>query len=313
MKNKYTILLFGLLFLCAVPSQSQRLIDGFFNEQGSLSLTAGYTHTNYDEFYVGEMKVTGVPALGEVDQDIFNLYATYSILDDLTVIASVPYFIAKGKDGADPVNGEDKISDFQDIDIALKYRLHQFNMDSGYLNFLVAAGITIPTGYEPNGILSLGSGSFNNTYNLGFHYQDNSGVFVSALGGYSFRGKADNNFNTNNGGDFDVPNAVLFTGRIGYAGSLFYLEAFADVQSAVDGVDIMGPGFAGNFPETEVDYTVLGLSAYVPILDNLGISGSYGTLVAGRNIGDTNYFNVGVTYNLGLGAGSSGGGGSTSN
>lgn len=298
MKNRYSFFLFGLLFLCALPSQSQRLIDGFFNEQGSLSLTAGYTHTNYDAFYVGKMKVTGVPALGEVDQNIYSLYATYSILDDLSVIASVPYFTAKSKDGADPINGEDKISAFQDIDIALKYRLHKFEMDEGYLNFLVAAGITIPTGYEPNGILSLGSGSFNNTYNLGLHYQSNSGVFVSATGGYSIRGKADNNFNVNGGGDFDVPDAVLFTGRIGYVGSLFYLEAFTDIQSAVDGVDIMGPGFAGNFPETEVDYTVLGLSLYVPIIESLGISGSYGTLVAGRNIGDSNYYNLGVTYSL---------------
>ena len=301
-----TLLLVALSLICYLPSQSQKIIDGFFNEQGSLSLTAGYTNTHYDSFYVGTMKVDQVP-VGDVDQDIFSLYGKFAITDDFTVITSVPYISEEAGGNPDPINGESKLSDFQDIQIALKYRLHRFQIDdNNTFVVLAAAGVTIPGGYEPNGIISLGTGSFNENFSLGAQYNNASGFFISAITGYSFRGKADDNFDILVSRDeFNVPNALLFNGRVGYAGSHFYLEAFADVQSSVNGVDIMGPGFGNNFPETEVDYTVVGLSAYVPLGSSFGVSGAYGTTTSGRNIGDTDYFNVGLTYNLGGGGGSS--------
>ncbi len=301
-----SLLFVALCLISYLPLQSQKIIDGFFNKQGSLSLTAGYTNTHYDSFYVGTMKVNQVP-VGDVDQDIFSLYGKFAITDDFMVIASAPYITEKAGGNPDPINGETKLSDFQDIQIALKYRLHRFQIDdNNTFDALAAAGVTIPSGYEPNGILSLGTGSVNEDFSLGAQYNNASGFFLSAIAGYSFRGKADDNFDILiSRKEFNVPNAVLFNGRLGYAGSHFYLEAFADVQSSVKGVDIMGPGFDNNFPETEVDYTVLGLSAYVPLGNSLGLSGSYGTTTSGRNIGDTDYFNVGLTYNLSTGGGSS--------
>lgn len=212
------------------------------------------------------------------------------------LILNAPYISASGEGDPDPVNGETKQSGFQDLSIAVKYRPFSAGIEGGRIDGITSLGFGIPTGYEPNGILSLGTGAFTTDLHLGGHLQLEGGFFTTLAAGYSLRGKADNNFG---GDDFDVPNAFLAIGKIGYAASKFYAAAWVDHQgTSSDGVDIGTPAFTGNFPETRVNYTRLGLTGFVPLRPAFGLSATYGTVVDGRNVGNTQYVNVGITFTI---------------
>ncbi|WP_209402266.1 transporter [Pseudozobellia sp. WGM2] len=293
-----TLVLFGAAF-SANSLAAQGLIDGFYSNKGDVSLTASYTGASYDEFYVGEEKMGPVPAHEKITQDIIGLYAKWGLTDALTLVVNAPYISAKGEGTPDPISGNTKESGFQDISIAAKYRPFRAAFEGGKFDGITALGFDIPGGYDANSILAIGNGAFKTNLHIGGHLQLNQGFFTTLVAGYSLRGKTDDDFNVNNGEDYDVPNAILAMAKVGYAGSKFYGELWVDHQAtSSDGVDIMGPGFAGNFPETRVNYTRLGVSAYVPVTTLIGLSAGYGTLIDGRNIGDTNFFNVGVTFSF---------------
>jgi len=300
MKTAYVMafILFGFL-LSTTTTSAQGLIDGFYSPKGNVALTASYTGAAYDEFYVGEEKTGPVPAHNKITQDILTLYAKFGLTDKLTIVLNAPYISAKGEGDLDPVSGNTKESGFQDLGIAAKYMPFSAAFTGGKLDGIASLGFGIPTGYKSNSILSIGNGAFSTNLHVGGHLQLNQGFFTTLVAGYSLRGKTADSFNVNNGNDFDVPNAFLAAAKLGYASSKFYAELWLDHQStSSEGVDIMGPGFMGNFPETKVDYTRLGVSAYVPITPVVGLSAGYGTVLNGRNIGAANYFNAGVTLSF---------------
>ena len=94
----------------------------------------------------------------------------------------------------------------------------------------------------------------------------------------------------------DVPNSITSELKIGYAASSFYVDGFVANQKSTGGVDIFGEGFTGFFPITKVNYTKLGLNAYVPVYEGLGVAAGASTLVAGRNIGKATGFYGGLVY-----------------
>lgn len=299
MLTKITGLVLLLAILPFTAFHAQGVVDGFFHPKGKLTLTGGITNGTFKDFYVGETKVDKVPVHGKITQRIYNVYGKYGITDNLNLIVNAPYIVANGAGGPDPINGELKVSGLQDINIFAHYRPFSMAVGTAQFDGLASVGVSVPGSYEPNGILSLGSGAFATDAKIGGHFQLKSGFFATAIAGYSLRGKADDTFGTSENGEFDVPNAVNAMAKLGYAGGFFYLDAWVDYQSSTDGVDIMGPGFTGNFPETKVDYTRFGLTAYMPLNAWSGVSFGYGTVLSGRNIGDTDYITGGLTVAFG--------------
>lgn len=297
-KSYLFLLCFVLLGTTALSAQD--MIDGFFKTKGELSLTASYSRGVFDEFYVGDTKVGPVPAHEEISQNIYTLYGAYGITDDLSVVVNVPYVSATGDGVADPVNGLLDVDGLQDVSAYLKYRPLSAGFSGGRFDVVTAAGVSVAGDYEPNGILSLGSGANSANFRVGGHLHLNSGLFLTATGGYDFRGEAEN---TGAETDFDVPNAFRGMAKVGYAGGKFYVEGWFDFQQTLEDdlgpIDIMGERFTGNFPETTVNYARVGASVYVPLGNTLGVSAGYGTVIDGRNLGDTNLFSAGLTVNLG--------------
>jgi len=295
----FTLSLFSLLLTSALTGQG--LVDGFFNGKGQASITGTFAGGGYDEFYVADEKVGPVPAHNEISQRIYSLYGTYGLTDKLSLIASLPIITNLSDGGPDPINGETDFTGFQDAGIAVKYNLFRASFSGGRFDGIGSVGVFLPGGYEPNGIISLGSGAFTTDFKAGGHLQLQSGLFSTVIVGYSLRGKADNNFGTGDGQEFDVPNAVVGVAKIGYAGSGFYVEGFADFQSSTGGVDIMGEGFAGNFPETQVNFVRLGASASLSLSKAFSINFGYGSVVSGRNIGSASNLHAGLTASFGGG------------
>lgn len=278
---------------------AQGILDGFTLKKGDLSVTASYSKSQFDTFYLGAVKADAVPVHEEINQNIFSLYAKYGITDRLSAVINVPFITADNTSGAgDPVNGQNSISDLQDISIALKLNAYKFNFKKADLNIIAGVTAVIPTGYEPNGILSIGSGAFGIDVTAGLHLNTKSGFFSTLLAAYNLRGDADNNLTP--GGEFGVPNAFVTTGKIGYASDFIYIEAWADILNSEEGVDIGSTGFKGNFPETDVDYSRVGLTVYKNILPKLGVNLGFGKVIDGRNLGNSTTFSAGLTYNVSL-------------
>ncbi len=300
-KMKKGLAIFGsvlvlLMFTGALNAQGP--VDGFFNKKGRANISLSYSYGNYDEFYVAGQKVEGVPRHNEIDQTIYNLYVKYGLTDNLTLIANLPYIKGEGNGEPDPANNTTEQSDFQDVSVFIKWAPYVKELNNGSMTYIAALGGSLPLGYEPNGILSLGTGAPGLDGKLGLQYKNNSGFFGTVIAGYGLRGKADNNLGTGDGQKFNAPNVANAMLKLGYAGSHFYVDAWFDAQTSLSGVDIMGEGFVGNFPETIVNYSRLGANVYVPFTSFIGASAGIGTVLDGRNIGLTTYYSGGITLNL---------------
>lgn len=293
--KKLNLLLLFFAIAIANNLNAQGLLDGFAPKKNELSVTVSYTNSTFDEFYVGKEKID-VPVHEEISQDIISLYAKYGITDRLSVVFSVPYISADNESGLpDPVNQENSVSGVQDISAALKYNAASFKIKGNKVDLITGLAVNVPTNdYEPNGILSLGSGALAIDVTAGYHYQTKSGFFSTVLASYSFRDDADNNLQP--GGDFGVPNAFLLNSKIGYASDFIYVEAWASLQNSEEGVDIGAPNFTDNFPETNVDYTKIGLTLYKNIIPQIGLSLGYGKVIDGRNVGASTTYSAGLTY-----------------
>lgn len=280
-------------------ASSQGLIDGFSVNKGTFSLTTGYTRGTAEEFFLGEEKQDAIPVHGAFTQDIISFYGKYGITDDLTLIASLPFISIQGDSlNVDPFNGNDAQADFQNLQVALKYRAVSLTSESGQFNLFGGVTGTLAGDYVNNGIIAIGNGSNAVDLTLNGQYTLTSGWFLSAGAAYSLRGEADNDYGVLEGEAFDVPNAVLGLAKAGYAGGRIYGEVFYEFQSSTEGVDIGGEGFGGNFPETEVNFSRLGASVYYALTPEFGLSLSYSTFISGRNVSDFSYLGGGVTYSF---------------
>ncbi len=298
-KNNQLALLFYLFTGISAITNAQGLFDGFDLKKGNLSVTASYARSEYDEFYLGKEKQDAVPAHDQINQNIFSLYAKYGITNRLTGVINVPFISASNtSDISDPFNGNTSISGVQDISIGLKLNAYRFNFEKMNLNLITGASVIIPAEYESIGILSLGSGGFGFDIRTGLHLNTDSGFFSTVIGGYNFRGNAESSLPSREREKFGVPNSFFAMGKIGYASSIIYAEAWIDYSNSEEGVDIGSLVFTGNFPETNVDYARVGLTLYKDIIPKLGISLGAGKVIDGRNVGNSIIYSAGITYNM---------------
>ncbi|WP_147678506.1 hypothetical protein [Algibacter pacificus] len=299
MKIKLFLAIITVFSIGIQNTQAQINPDGFFNKKGEANISLSYTFATYEKFYLGTDKQDAVPAHNQIDQNIYNVYANYGLADNITAIINLPYIQAEGDGAADPVNGSTEQSDLQDISLLIKWAPFVTKYEHGSMTGVIAVGGSYAFDYESNGILSLGNGASSIDGKLGFQYNNNSGFFGNAFVGYSIRGEADNTLGLGTGAKFDVPNSVNAQIKLGYAGKSFYADAWFDAQKTNGGLDINSPNFAGNFPETKVNFSRIGLNLYAPISKTIGVSVGSGTVVSGRNIGKGTYYSGGVTIGLG--------------
>ncbi|WP_109437921.1 MULTISPECIES: transporter [Aquimarina] len=286
-----------IVFLLSVSSiTAQTIINGFFPKKKDLTIASSYSYKSYDNFFRGETATKNNPAnMGTISSTIYSVYGEYGILDWLSTSATVPYISIENETGAlDPVQGTSQVEGFQDLNVFLKAKVidKKFN-NNAKIALGGATGITVPVGgYEEAGILSLGSGAtvFDG---CGFvQFTTPSNLFVELQAVYSLK----------NNSDFEVPNALMYSAKLGYYNKWFYAHAKIGVQNSLSGFDIgsqefIAAGGARALPETEVDYTNLNLDLYVPVYkNNFGISTGYAVNMEGRNYDRASSFSVGLVY-----------------
>lgn len=294
MMNLNLRLLAGMLLMLPITMLAQSPVSGFMKAKGDGSVTASFSSEKYDEVFLVPQKVEGVPVFNEVKTISYTLYAEYGISDNFNLVFNLPYIKSEGQATPETLdnNGfENERKGLQDVSLYGKYRFASTATPKGMIDFIAAAGIETPLGdYRVDeglqSIIAIGNRSTDITGLAIAHYKNNNGIFATGQLGYSLRSNS-------------VPNALLSEVKLGYATSKFYLEGYVANQLSDDsGVDILGEGFAGFFPATRVIYTRLGFNVYVPVYQGLGLSGGYANYIEGRNLGDADGFNWGVTYSF---------------
>ena len=285
----------ALLILPSASAFAQLPVNGFYSNKGDLTLAVSYSNKSADDFYVGPDLAGAIPAeLGEISSDIISIYAQYGISDTFSAIVTLPYISVESEAGvADPVNGTSTVDGLQDLGLSIKGKILEKDFGgAGDITLGAAGGVSFPiSDYAGGGILSIGNQATAITGEAIFQYNSPFKVFTELQLGYS----------TRSSDEFDVPDALLYSAKIGYIHKYFYIHSQFTVHDSTDGVDILGEGFSGPeiLPETEVDYKILSFSLYVPVYeDKIGVSLGYETTVDGRNFNDESGIGFGLVYCL---------------
>jgi hypothetical protein len=288
------LFLSAISFLCfSVFAQAQSPVSGFMNGKGKGSVALSYASESYDNVLLVPVESAAVPVFNDVKLNAVSLYATYGISNKFDVVVSLPYITAEGNASAavlKELNFENKRSGLQDVALSLKYNPLTLKLGENDLSFVVAAGFSTPVGsYKVDeGLQSiLAIGNRATTVNgLGIaHFKTQSGIFITTQAGYSVR----------NG---EVPNAVVGEIKAGYAGRRIYADAWFAGQTSNGGVNILGQGFAGFFPATNVSYNRAGITLYAPIAAGFGVSVAANKYLNGKNIGESTGFSGAVIYSF---------------
>ena len=281
----------ALLLFTSTSTYAQLPVDGFYPKKGDFTFAPGYTYKTYDSFYVGS-DLQGLDdvfpgVFGDVNTSILSLYGQYAITDRISATATLPYIVQESD-----VEPTTKVDGFQDLGLYVKGRIYEKAFsNSSKFNVGAALGFSTPiSDYEDGGLVSIGNQATNYDGEVILHYESPYKVFVEATAEYSIRENS----------DLDVPNALLYSAKIGYLHQYFYAHIELDIQDSVDGTDIGGEGFGGapTLPETEVDYTNLNFTIYVPVYkDIIGVSANAGLTLDGRNFSEERGVGFGLVYN----------------
>lgn len=282
-----------LLVLLAGGLSAQSPLSTFMNGKGKGAASLSFTTESYDNVFLVPADAQGVPVFDEVTLNSVSLYGSYGISDRLDAIVSLPYISATGN--ASPtvlneLNFENSREGLQDVSVFLRYNPLTLDVGGSQLRFMLGGGITAPLGdYRVDeGLQSIiAIGNRATTFNglAMAQLKTATGFFLGTQAGYSFR-------------DGEVPNALIGEIKAGYAASKFYVDVWYAGQVSDGGVNILGEGFTGFFPATDVTFTRAGLSVYAPIGAGFGLSASAAQYLTGRNIGESTAFSGAVIYSF---------------
>lgn len=282
-----------LLLLAPFLMQAQSPVSAFMSGKGKGAVALSYNSESYDNVFLVPTDSKGVPVFNDVTLNSISLYATYGITDRLEVVASLPYITATGNASQAVLNElgyENERSGIQDLSLFVKYNPFTAELGDNTLSFQVAAGLRTPLGSYAvdeglQSIIAIGNRATSLNGLAIAQFKTGFGLFASTQAGCSLR----------NG---EVPNALLGEIKLGYAGARFYVDAWYAGQVSDGGVNILGEGFTGFFPATDVSFNRAGINVFVPIAGGFGISGGVSKYLSGRNIGESTGVSGGLIYSF---------------
>lgn len=275
------VLTFALLGLTALaPLASAQGDTGFLRGEGRSDVALSYSLDSYDEFWVGDTKVSD-PGVGEVERTTYSLYAAYGMSPDIDLVLNAAYVEATS-DGAAGFPDED---DLQDLVLGAKWRAWERGAGPGVVSLFLTPAVKLPmTDYEDNAVTAIGDGQVDLRFRGIAHYQ--IGAFWGSLeSGYDVR---------NGAPDDEVPVNLTLGGDVGPV----TLMPFYSMVASQGGIDISDVPALGGFPATEEEYERFGLRAYAKINEKFGLTAGYYSTSDGKNTGDVDAYTFGLVFGL---------------
>jgi hypothetical protein len=249
-------------------------MNGFLAAKGEGTVALSYTAEGYDEFWVGDVKVSD-PGVGEVDTDTMSLWMRYGFTDRLSVVANVPY-VDTTSDGL----GGFEDSGLQDLSAALLFRALEGGAGARH-RLVLGGGVRAPlSDYEANLPVDLGDGT-TDVLLRAVYQLESGGFYFSQQVGYDVRGD-------------DAPDGFPLYTEAGYSWPRVTVNAFYLNYIADGGTDIGDPGFT--FPSNQDETERFGAKVFGRFTDRLGGQVMAFQTLDGRNSGDTSGLSVGFTF-----------------
>ena len=256
-----------------------------------------YDYSAWDHYWEGTFKRDNAN-LGTVSTQMLMYMPNYGINNNLNVMASVPYVWTKATQGT--LHG---MQGLQDLSVVVKWRPYTTSIGKNKLSFFVLGGFSTPLSnyvidYLP---LSIGLGSTNLTARGMVDYR--KGKFtITGSAAYVWRSNVkldrnayyDTQLHLTN--EVDMPNAASFQLRTGYRGRYLIAEALLTNWTTLGGFDIRKNDMP--FPSNRMNATMVGANVKYTLKTFTALSFVGGTnfTVAGRNVGQSKAFNLGVFY-----------------
>lgn len=286
-----TLPIAALLLLFCFSAKSQGLVSGFMNGKDRGAIALSFTAERYETAFLVPEDADEIPIFNELRINSVTLFATYGVSPDLDLILNLPYIRSEGfatQQTLDELGYENSRSGLQDISLFLKYKLHAFRVGASRLDFIALGGIKTPvSNYKVDeglqSILAIGNRATSLTAGGIAQLRMPVGIYVAGQAGYSYRSG-------------EVPDAVVGEIKVGYGSSKIHVAGWYAKQFSLGGVDVLGEGFDGFFPATDVSFTRAGLNVYTPIAKGFGLSGGVNRYVSGRNVGKSTGFSTSLVF-----------------
>jgi len=293
-RNVVTI---GLSLMASLAVVAQTDLDAIMMNKKQFCQGLTYDYSSWDHYWEGTFKRDN-QNLGTVSTQSIMYMGTYGITNNLNVMASVPYVWTKATEGT--LTGTKGI---QDLAINVKWKAYTTSFGKNHFSFFAVGGFSTPLShyvidYLP---LSIGLGSTNLTARGMVDYR--TGKFTATgSASYIWRSnvKIDRNayFDTqlHLTNEVQMPNASFYQLRAGYRGKYLIAEALLSNWTTHGGFDIRKNDMP--FPSNRMNATMVGAYAKYTFkkFTELSLIGSANYTVAGRNVGQSRAFSVGVFY-----------------
>ncbi|MBS1532267.1 MAG: hypothetical protein JSU01_18340 [Bacteroidetes bacterium] len=256
-----------------------------------------YMNSSWSNYWEGTLKRNN-QNIGRVTTNTYSFMATYGVTKNLIATLGLPYITTHATAGT--LHNQQGI---QDLSLNVKWKAVTFS--SGSSKFSLFASITgsIPISnyqadYYP---LALGSHSTDlmgravADYSLGKYFFTGSGAYMSRSNTTIDR----NSYYTTYlvySNQVELPAMSDYNFRTGYRSKYFIAEAVADISTSLGGFDIRRNDMP--FPSNRMNMTSVGANfRFRPkSLYSLELSAGDDYVVNGRNVGQSNMINAGVSY-----------------
>ena len=300
-KKGARLIVLSLLFWPALL-QAQTDQDAIMMSKNLLCVGASYGYGTWNNYWEGTFHRKNAN-IGTVSTQMIGAMGIYGISRKLNVIVSVPYIETHATAGT--LHSQ---HGFQDLSAWMKWKTLETGVGNGTLSVFVLGGASIPmTNYIADYLpLAIGLQSKTVSGRLILDYQHKH-FFITASGTYTWRSDITidrNAYYTTSlhlTDQVDMPNMASEQLRAGYRkGDRWVIEAILSNMNTLGGFDIRKNDMP--FPSNKMNATMVG--AHVKhgfkAVDGLSLDLDGGYTVAGRNVGQTTSFDVGVYYILHL-------------
>ncbi|GAB3713096.1 hypothetical protein GCM10027592_52060 [Spirosoma flavus] len=278
------------------PIRAQGYMDGFMRgaRNGSFGIIA--SQEKYDTYFVNKTE-TRNPNLGTVTTQALTVMATYGLGYDLDLIVTAPYVRTEASAGYWA-----KQEGFQDVTAALRWEAYDYKFGNTRLSWLFGLGYSLPMqNYVNDAMVAIGRGSKNLDGRTILHFKAPS-FFITGQYGYIRRGQVSLDHPVNfydpsqilpyGGSKVNVPDVTELIVQAGIVSKWFNINVWGQRQTPYNEGTNIGPSIP--YPTNAVGFTRVGATAYLRLLKQLGITGSYGTTLDGRNTGKSTMLNAGL-------------------
>jgi hypothetical protein len=294
MKNFTKISLVGILTFTSFFAKAQMMNDGIFMAKGSFCGGVTYMNDSWKNYWEGTLYREN-KNMGTLTTQSVWLTGNYGISDKLNLMFSLPYITTKASAGT-----SQGMSGIQDLTLSAKYRIFQ----TRNLSVIGAVGGSIPTNNYVADYLPFAIGNQSKTlFGRGIlYYVLPHELALTVHGAYIARSniKIDAEMHYSDGKayfvrDVPMPDVSVLGAKFGHYSYRWQLEATYDQQISYGTDDIrrnLVPMICDRFDYTKVGFIA---SYRIPQLKDLQLMVTGGRVLAGRNVGESTTFSVGLS------------------